>query len=96
MAIRTSLNGLNSVYGPSGVTQVSTPSRASETESVSSTGEDMASFSSLGSAMAASGGSGVRANKVANIQAAMAAGGYSAPTSAVATKVVDAMLGLSA
>jgi negative regulator of flagellin synthesis FlgM len=37
--------------------------------------------------------SGVRADKVAGIQAALAAGTYSVPASAIASKVVDSMLG---
>ena len=36
---------------------------------------------------------GVRAEKVAAMQAALAAGTYNVPASAVASKVVDAMLG---
>jgi flagellar biosynthesis anti-sigma factor FlgM len=36
---------------------------------------------------------GVRADKVASIQAALAAGTYNVPPSAVASKMVDAMLG---
>jgi anti-sigma28 factor (negative regulator of flagellin synthesis) len=96
MAMRTSLNGTSSVYGVGGVSQISTPGRSSNTEATSSVGDDVASFSSLGSAMAASSGSGVRPAKVASIQAAMASGGYSVPSSAVAGRVVDSMLGMSA
>jgi anti-sigma28 factor (negative regulator of flagellin synthesis) len=36
---------------------------------------------------------GVRTDKVAGVQAAIAAGTYNVPTSAVASKMVDAMLG---
>ena len=38
-------------------------------------------------------GDGVRMEKVAAIQAALAAGTYDVPASAVASKLVDAMLG---
>jgi anti-sigma28 factor (negative regulator of flagellin synthesis) len=38
----------------------------------------------------------VRAGKIQNIQAAMAAGGYSVSAPAVAGKIVDFMLGTSA
>jgi anti-sigma28 factor (negative regulator of flagellin synthesis) len=37
--------------------------------------------------------SGIRTDKVAAVQAAMAAGTYNVPASAVASKMVDAMLG---
>jgi anti-sigma28 factor (negative regulator of flagellin synthesis) len=36
----------------------------------------------------------VRADKVAGVQAAMAAGTYNVPAAAVASKVVDSMLGM--
>jgi anti-sigma28 factor (negative regulator of flagellin synthesis) len=36
---------------------------------------------------------GVRADKVSSVQAALAAGTYNVPASAVASKIVDAMLG---
>jgi anti-sigma28 factor (negative regulator of flagellin synthesis) len=35
----------------------------------------------------------VRADKVASVQAAIAAGTYNVPASAVASKVIDSMLG---
>jgi negative regulator of flagellin synthesis FlgM len=37
--------------------------------------------------------SGVRTDKVAAVQSALAAGTYNVPSSAVASKMVDAMLG---
>jgi anti-sigma28 factor (negative regulator of flagellin synthesis) len=39
------------------------------------------------------GDSDVRMDKVAEIQAALSSGSYNAPASAVASKVVDSMLG---
>jgi anti-sigma28 factor (negative regulator of flagellin synthesis) len=41
------------------------------------------------------GDDGVRMDKVSSIQSAIAAGTYNIPASAVATKMVDAMLGNS-
>jgi len=98
MAIRNSLNGLGSIYGVGQVQTVSTPTRTNAAEEVGAgLGTDEASLSSMGSAMAMSGdGSGVRTNKVANIQAAMASGSYAVTSEEVATKMVDFMLGAGA
>lgn len=96
MGIRTSLSGLGSVFGVGGATQVTNTSRSGAPESSSAASEDMATFSSMGTAMASATGSGIRPGKVASIQAAMAAGGYSVAASAVATKIVDSMLGVGA
>jgi flagellar biosynthesis anti-sigma factor FlgM len=97
MGIRTSLNNLGSIFGVGGTTQVTNTSRSSAADAPSAAAsDDSATLSSMGSAMATSSGSGVRPGKVASIQAAMAAGGYSVSASAVATKVVDSMLGAGA
>jgi len=95
MGIRTSLGGLGSIFGVGETSAVSTPARTSAPASSPSMSEDMATLSGMGSAMAMS-GSGVRPGKVAGIQAAMARGGYSVPSSAVAGKIVDFMLGTTA
>lgn len=54
---------------------------------------DHATLSSLGTQAAESSKNGVRADKVAAVQSALAAGTYSVPAKAVAGKIVDAMLG---
>lgn len=55
---------------------------------------DSATVSSAGSEVAqAAGEDGVRMDKVSSVQSALAAGSYNVPASAVASKVVDAMLG---
>jgi len=95
MDIRSSLDGLKTLLGvsPAAATNTQKPrgSQAPETGSLSS---DRATLSSAGSevALTVSEG-GVRTEKVAQIQAALEAGTYSVPSSAVATKMVDAMLG---
>jgi flagellar biosynthesis anti-sigma factor FlgM len=94
MDIRSGLDGLKSLLG---VTPPSSPEtqrvkdQAAEGSSLTS---DRATVSSAGSEVAqtASDG-GVRADKVAQIQAALASGTYNVPASAVAPKVVDSMLG---
>ena len=54
---------------------------------------DRATLSSAGSEVAqTSSGDDVRMDKVAAVQAALAAGTYSVPASALASKLVDAML----
>lgn len=55
---------------------------------------DEATLSGIGAAMqSASGQDGVRLDKVAAVQQALAAGTYHVPPSKVANKVIDAMLG---
>jgi negative regulator of flagellin synthesis FlgM len=93
MDVRNNLDGLSSILG------VQTPSTASAstrggTQAASGglTG-DHATLSSAGSEVSLEGaGDGVRMDKVAAVQAALAAGTYRVPASAVATKMVDAML----
>jgi negative regulator of flagellin synthesis FlgM len=54
---------------------------------------DRATLSSAGNEVSLESGSdGVRMDKVAAVQSALAAGTYSVPASAVASKMVDAML----
>jgi negative regulator of flagellin synthesis FlgM len=55
---------------------------------------DQATLSNAGSEVSQSAGTdGVRMDKVAAVQSALAAGTYSVPASAVASKLVDAMMG---
>lgn len=93
MDIRNSLDGLKSLLGvdstaPAAARQVRN-TRADET----ALGSDRATLSSAGSEVSqAANEDGVRMEKVSSIQAAIAAGTYGVPASAVASKVVDAML----
>ncbi|MGO9775271.1 MAG: flagellar biosynthesis anti-sigma factor FlgM [Terracidiphilus sp.] len=60
----------------------------------SALGSDQAEFSSVGSELSQkTGDMGVRMDKVASIQAALAAGTYKVSAGAVASRVVDSMLG---
>lgn len=92
MDIRSSLDGLKALLGvtPSG-TSASRPRAGTSFEANTLT--DRATLSSAGSEVAQSAADGgVRAGKVAEIQAALQAGTYDVPSSAVAAKMVDAML----
>jgi negative regulator of flagellin synthesis FlgM len=95
MDIRSGLDGLKSLLGVTPATQpgaqaVRTGGAAKDAGSVSA---DRATLSSAGSEVAQSAAEdGVRLDKVASIQAALAAGTYSIPGSAVASRMVDAML----
>jgi negative regulator of flagellin synthesis FlgM len=95
MDIRNSLEGLKSLLG----TAPTAPATPQQTKSGaaaggSALGSDRATLSSAGSEVSQTAAeSGVRMDKVAGIQAALAAGTYNVPASAVASRVVDAMLG---
>lgn len=94
MDIRNSLDGLKSLLGVDSTAPVTArPTRNVKTED-NAIGSDRATLSSAGSEVSqASLEEGVRSEKVASIQAALAAGTYNIPAKAVATKVVEAMLG---
>jgi flagellar biosynthesis anti-sigma factor FlgM len=95
MDIRTGFDGLRSLLGVSQpdntAAQPAKNGAARENNPVSS---DVATLSSAGSEVAQSASDdGVRMDKVSSIQAALAAGTYNVPASAVASRMVDAMLG---
>jgi negative regulator of flagellin synthesis FlgM len=93
MNISTDLEGLKSILGTSSATSAISPAKSGAATGESALTSDQATLSSAGSAvLESSADGGVRADKVADIQAALADGSYNVPASAVATKVVDAML----
>jgi negative regulator of flagellin synthesis FlgM len=94
MDIRSGLDGLKTLLGVTPAAPASTShARDEQAAEGSSLTSDSATLSSAGSEVAQTAGEvGVRANKVASVQAALAAGTYEVPASAVAAKVVDAML----
>lgn len=95
METRNSLDGLKALLGaPStAATQPQTPKNRSVPEASALAG-DRATLSSAGAEVSqAAADSGVRMEKVAAIQSALAAGTYNVPAPAVAEKVVEAMLG---
>jgi flagellar biosynthesis anti-sigma factor FlgM len=95
MDIRSGLDGLKTILGVPAAAPAS-PERVKggPTAEKSSLNNDSATVSSAASevAMTAAEG-GVRTDKVAAVQAALAAGTYEVPASAVASKVIDSMLG---
>ena len=95
MDIRNSLDGLKSLLGvtPPATSAPHSAASASAT-GMSGLGSDSATFSSAGSEVSLTAAdSEVRTDKVTSVQAALAAGTYSVPASAVASKMMDAMLG---
>ena len=93
MEIRNNLDGLRSLLGTSDATAASGTAKNSAASS-SQMSVDSATVSSAASEVSQSASTdGVRMDKVASIQAALSTGSYNVPSSAVATKVVDAMLG---
>jgi negative regulator of flagellin synthesis FlgM len=93
MDIRNSLDGLRSLLGVNPAAPPATGTRSNATTGGSALGSDRATLSSAGSEVSLTAGEdGVRTDKVASVQAALAAGTYDVPASAVASKMVDAML----
>jgi negative regulator of flagellin synthesis FlgM len=86
---------LKSLLGTPALAPAVTPQPKSEaTAGGSALGSDLATFSSAGSEVSQmADDTEVRMDKVAGIQAALAAGTYNVSAAAVASKVVDSMLG---
>ena len=94
MDIRNSLDGLKSLFGVESATPAAARPAQGRRVETGVLGSDHATLSNAGSeGSQAAREDGIRADKVASVQAALAAGTYSVPASAVAAKVVDAMLG---
>jgi negative regulator of flagellin synthesis FlgM len=94
MDIRNSLDGLKSLLGVPPAATAATQPQPSTAASPSALSSDRATLSSAGSEVALTAAdSDVRPEKVASIQAALASGTYNVPPAAVASKMVDAILG---
>jgi flagellar biosynthesis anti-sigma factor FlgM len=94
MDIRSSLDGLKSLLGVTPPAPSAPQAKGNAATGGSGLGSDLATFSSAGSeASLAAAEPGVRTDMVSSIQAALANGSYNVPASAVASKVVDSMLG---
>jgi flagellar biosynthesis anti-sigma factor FlgM len=94
MDIRSSLDGLKSLLGVDQPTPAAPQTKSNAKAGGSGLGSDRATLSSAGSEVSLTAAEpGVRADNVANVQAALAAGTYDVPAAAVASKVVDSMLG---
>lgn len=91
MEIRSGLEGLKSLLG---VNESAPPADGSKSGAATvDLGSDRATLSSAASEVSnAASEDSVRTDKVAQVQAAIAAGTYSVTASAVAAKVVDVML----
>jgi negative regulator of flagellin synthesis FlgM len=94
MDIRSSLDGLKSLLGVTPQATSATPSKSTSNSAPSALSSDRATLSSAGSEVSQTAtDSDVRMEKVTSIQSALAAGTYNVPASAVASKMVDAMMG---
>jgi negative regulator of flagellin synthesis FlgM len=95
MDIRNSLDGLRTLLGVNPAAPSAPQSKsAGATTGTNGFDSDRATLSSAGNEVSqAVSGEDVRTDKVAAVQAALAAGTYDVPASAVASKMVDAMLG---
>ncbi len=93
MDIRNSLDGLRSLLGVNPTPAQSPQPKGSAATAGSAFDTDRATLSSAANEVSqAMSDDGVRPEKVAEIQSALAAGTYDVPASAVASKLVDAML----
>lgn len=93
MDTRNNLDAVRSLLGVS-VTPAKTSPVQSGTTTSADFGQDKATLSSAGSGFSLlSSDSDVRAEKVASVKSAIDSGDYQMPVSAVAAKMVDAMLG---
>jgi negative regulator of flagellin synthesis FlgM len=94
MDIRNSLDGLKSLLGVSAPAAGVTQTKSGPSATAGSLTSDSATVSHAGSQIALTAAdSDVRPEKVAGIQAALASGTYNISASAVASKMVSAMLG---
>jgi flagellar biosynthesis anti-sigma factor FlgM len=93
MDIRNSLDGLRSLLGVNPTPAQSSPPKGSAAATGGAFDTDRATLSNAANEVSQSmSDEGVRPEKVAAIQSALAAGTYDVPASAVASKLVDAML----
>ncbi|HVZ83746.1 MAG TPA: flagellar biosynthesis anti-sigma factor FlgM [Terracidiphilus sp.] len=94
MDVRNTVNGLQNLLGVTPAAQPqSQPAQNQPAQASSTLAGDQATLSSAGSTvLQAAADSDVRQDKVASIQSALAAGTYNVSASAVASKLVDAML----
>lgn len=95
MDIRSSLDGLKSLLGTAAPTPTSAQApKNGNAAGLNAMGSDQVTFSSAASEVAQTAtDSSVRMDKVSAVQAALASGTYSVSPSAVASKLVDSMLG---
>lgn len=94
MDIRNSLDGLKSLLGVPSTAPAPAQGKSSTGPANSALGSDLATFSSAGNEVSLTASeSEVRTDKVAAIQSALASGTYNVSPSAVASKLVDSMLG---
>lgn len=93
MDVQNNLDGLRSLFGVQTPSSAPASTRSGSQVGTSELSGDRATLSSAGSEVSLeSAGDGVRMDKVTAVQAALAAGTYSVPAAAVASKMVDAML----
>jgi flagellar biosynthesis anti-sigma factor FlgM len=94
MDIRNSLEGLRSLFGVNQAAPSAPQGKSNASAAQASAfGSDRATLSSAASEMAQTvSDEGVRTDKVAAVQSALAAGTYNVPALAVASKLVDAMM----
>jgi negative regulator of flagellin synthesis FlgM len=96
MDIRNSLDGLKSLFGVATATTAATRQTRATQSDASALNNDRATLSAAASEVSqAAIEDGVRAGKVASMQAVLASGTYSVPAKAVAAKIVDSMLGIT-
>jgi len=93
MDVRNSLDGLRSLLGVNTAAASAPQGKSNTAPGASSFDSDRATLSNAASEISqGASADGVRTDKVAAVQAALAAGTYAVPASDVAGKVIDSML----
>jgi flagellar biosynthesis anti-sigma factor FlgM len=93
MDIRSSLEGLKSIFGAAQPTPAAPQAKPGAQTGPNALGSDRATLSSAANEVSQTAAdSDVRTANVAGIQAQLAAGTYNVPASAVASKMVESML----
>lgn len=93
MDVNTNMDGLRSLLGVQTPSAGTVSTRSGAKSDATELSGDRATLSSAGSEVSTGTASdGVRMDKVAAVQAALASGTYNVPASDVASKMVDAML----